>query len=127
MKEKKIEYIHIDELKPYALNAKIHSPEQIKKIAESIEHILSKLGIYRYIKRNFMECITEAKFIKEGRADVYLLNKDLAIEVINSEKEKNIEIKKAKYPCEIIIFDSHKIKTEEELNAWCDDNINPNN
>lgn len=35
--ELKIEYINKSELKPYANNAKIHTPEQIKQIKKSIE------------------------------------------------------------------------------------------
>ena len=33
----KVEYIHIDTLKPYDKNAKIHTPEQIEQIKESIQ------------------------------------------------------------------------------------------
>lgn len=32
-----IEYVAVDELKPYANNAKIHTPEQVGQIAESIK------------------------------------------------------------------------------------------
>ena len=33
----KVEYLPIDEIKPYKNNAKIHTPEQIDQIKKSIE------------------------------------------------------------------------------------------
>ena len=38
----KVEYIPIDEIKPYENNAKIHTEEQIEQIKKSIE----EFGIY---------------------------------------------------------------------------------
>ena len=91
--------------------------------AESDEHILAKLSIFRFLRRNCLDCITEARFVRGGRADLYCLSLDVAIEVVSSEKLGSIVLKQCKYPCEVLVFDVNKFNTKDKLLIWCVDNL----
>lgn len=45
---------------------------------------------------------TEAKFKNGNRADVYVLDNRVAIEVLDSEEPESIVSKKLRYPCPIV-------------------------
>lgn len=68
-------------------------------INETKEHILKKLEIFIELRKQGENLITEAKFNKGGRADIFSLN-GYAVEVLNSEKEKTCDLKD--YPVRVI-------------------------
>ena len=90
--------------------------------SESLTHIEVKLWLCYYLKEKGHFFITECCFKKGGRADIYLLNLNLAIEIVCSEKEKNIIIKKTKYPCDIEVINVNEIHTYSDVVIWCEDN-----
>jgi len=45
---------------------------------------------------------TESVFKNGSRADIYVLENRVAIEVLDSEKQDSIEHKRKKYPCRIV-------------------------
>lgn len=49
MERLKVEYLNIDELKPYKNNAKIHTAEQIEQIKNSIQKfgMIDPIGIWK--------------------------------------------------------------------------------
>ena len=51
-----------------------------------------------------LEFITEAKFESGGRADILVLDLNLAIEIVCSEDEESVEQKRGKYPVPILTF-----------------------
>ena len=68
---------------------------------ESESHALMKYWICRVLLSMKKEFVCEAVFENCSRADVYVLDDDIAIEVLISEKEKSILLKENKYPCVI--------------------------
>ena len=70
---------------------------------ESITHYLQKARICYSLLELGKHFVTEARFRnKLARADIYVLDNDVAIEVTNSEKEENIYSKELYYPCSIV-------------------------
>jgi hypothetical protein len=49
---------------------------------------------------------TEARINVESRADIYLPEKSVAIEILETEKLSNIEEKAKKYGCRVIAINS---------------------
>jgi hypothetical protein len=92
--------------------------------AESQEHIMAKLRICQFLKDNIIDFITECRFTKGGRADIFLINSGKSIEILNSEKESNLNIKQSKYPGEIIMYDLKN--APKDFETWCNENLNPN-
>jgi hypothetical protein len=118
------EYGHYNYLGAVNMSDKVHKNCLRFSSAESQEHILAKLRICQWLKDNIIDFITEARFIKTGRADIFLLQSGKSIEILNSEKESNLNIKQSKYPGEIIMYDLKN--TPKDFNIWCNENINPN-
>lgn len=83
--------MHVNCIRQNVNNSKIH-----ENIKSDICYALDKKGI---------QFITEAEF-KEGKgiADILILDKGMAIEIMHSEKDENIAKKKKKYPCPIASF-----------------------
>ena len=89
---------------------------------EGDEHFTMKGKVLKKFADNGWSVMTECNFYK-GRADVVAwiwdkYNKDYIfqiIEILHSEKEKNIEIKKTYYPKGIII---RNVKTSDDLRLF---------
>jgi hypothetical protein len=82
---------------------------------ESKEHAIRKCEVCHKLlelgKRFYTECV-----FKNGlRADIYVLDDDLAIEIQKSEPDESIEKKRRKYPCPIITI---KTTGEFEKELW---------
>ena len=71
------------------------------KANTSLEHSLTKARICYFLEVLGLHYVTEAVFKNNKRADIYVLDSDKAIEVLNSEKFLNLELKALDYPCEI--------------------------
>jgi len=81
---------------------------------ESDEHIQMKLEICKYLRKQGEEFYTETVFTGgKGRADIVSADRELIIEVVNSEKEKSIIEKQKKYPLPIIFVDANQEFKEE--------------
>ena len=65
---------------------------------ESMAHKLRKIDICRDLVLVGKHFITEAIFVKGGRADVLVLDDAKIIEIVASEKEESLVIKRDKYP-----------------------------
>ena len=77
---------------------------------ETPKHYLQKCKICYELRKMNIEFICEARFYEGTRADIYVIDKDLAIEVLHTEKDENLEKKRKKYPCWVV-----GIRTEEEV------------
>lgn len=66
------------------------------------EHEDFKYEVYKELRKRDIDVITEAVFKRGGRADLFLPQHSLAIEILSSEKDENIDIKATRYPCEIV-------------------------
>lgn len=59
---------------------------------------MAKYLICRFLMKNNFEFYTEAKLIGGGRADIFVLDKGLIIEVLSSETVEQLAEKTKKYP-----------------------------
>ncbi len=82
-------------MKQNAKKNKCGFPGRFKHAAKIFEicYWLNQLGKTFY---------TEAVFRNGSRADIFVLDDRVAIEVMDSEQEKSIESKREKYPCRIV-------------------------
>jgi hypothetical protein len=71
------------------------------KANTSLEHSLTKARICYFLECLGVHYITEAIFKNGKRADVYVLDKDVALEVIDSEGLKSVGRKIVDYPCDV--------------------------
>ena len=90
---------------------------------ETDSHALVKFWIYRWLRLNLFDVITECRFKNGKRADLFVLNygDGLAIEVVCSETANSILDKRMSYPCKIEVLDCNKCFSKEEVFAWCED------
>ena len=80
-------------------------------LAEGWKHFERKCAICWVLACNNLPFYTEAVFKgSKGRADILTVvdGRPVAIEIINSEDERSIEMKKLKYPCDVV-----EIKVDE--------------
>ncbi len=82
---------------------------------ESRAHALKKCEICHMLKGLEKEYYTEAIFKGGGQADIFVLDDCVAIEILNSEKQKSIDSKSRKYPCRIIAVPVNEEFKEEML------------
>jgi hypothetical protein len=69
----------------------------------SFAHEAKKLEICYALKSKGQEFVCEAEFKgKKGRADVFILDDCVAIELLESEKQESIQKKRQIYPCRIV-------------------------
>ena len=68
---------------------------------ESLEHKIAKCAVCIMLVEKGYEFYTEAYFTNGLRADVYVLDLRVAIEIAKSEEEKSIMKKFRDYPCDI--------------------------
>lgn len=95
-----------------------HYPGGCIKITEkeSLLHATIKLQVAYWFKVNGYEVYSEANFQDAGRCDLIAINRRgyfYIIEIVNSESKKSIELKRQKYPGEIIVIDAKTFKYEE--------------
>ena len=69
---------------------------------ETEEHFLQKCRVCYELAKMNIEFICEARFYEGTRADIYVLDKDVAIEILHSEKDENLEKKRKEYPCWVV-------------------------
>jgi hypothetical protein len=74
--------------------------------SESKRHYLKKSEVCYFLKLLNEPFWTEAKINPESRADIYLPQKEVAIEIFESEKPDSIEAKAKKYGCRVIAINS---------------------
>ena len=77
---------------------------------ETMEHYLQKCKVCYELAKMNIEFICEARFYGGTRADIYVLNKDTAIEILHTEEWENLEKKRREYPCWVV-----GIKTDTEV------------
>jgi len=74
--------------------------------SESIRHYLKKSEVCYFLKLLNEPFWTEARINVESRADIYLPEKSVAIEILETESDKKLEEKAKKYGCRIVAIDS---------------------
>ncbi len=74
--------------------------------SESKRHYLKKSEVCYFLKMLNEPFWTEARINVESRADIYLPEKSVAIEILESEKPSNIDEKSKKYGCRIVAINS---------------------
>ena len=67
-----------------------------------LKHAAKIFEICYWLNAHGKTFYTEAVFKNGSRADIFVLDDCVAIEVMDSEKEKSIDSKKEKYPCRIV-------------------------
>ncbi len=81
---------------------------------ETDEHIDMKLAICKYLKENGLEYYCEAIFEKSRlRADIVVADRELIIEVVDSETEESKERKRTSYPLPVIFVDANQEFSEK--------------
>ena len=133
MERLKVEYLNIDELKPYKNNAKIHTAEQIEQIKNSIQKfgMIDPIGIWKgeIVEGHgrLIACkelnITEVPIIRldhltDEERKAYTLahnkltmNTDFDIDLLNDELDDIVNIDMSDFGFEMI---EEKIKEKEE-------------
>lgn len=79
---------------------------------ETKAHVYMKLEICNWLKEQGKEFYTEAIFLNGSRCDVLNADNLIIYEVLNSEKEDNIELKKGYYP---EIFEIRKVNANQQF------------
>jgi len=82
----------------------------------TLRHAVKIFEICYWLNGHGKAFYTEAVFKNGSRADIFVLDNRVAIEVMDSEKEKSIDSKKERYPCRIV-----EIQIDEE---WKEELIN---
>ena len=67
--------------------------------SESKRHALKKLEFCYYLKMLGLKFWTEARINKESRCDIYIPEKGVAVEILDSESEENLVSKAKRYKC----------------------------
>lgn len=80
--------------------------------ANSIEHERKKFEICWWLLKNKHQFITEAIFNDGFRADIFILDTGVALEILHTETDKQFKRKLDKYPKEIKV---HKIRSDEKF------------
>jgi hypothetical protein len=78
------------------------------------KHFLAICRLCYYFVNNGENIVTEAKLPK-SRPDILNLSREVAYEVLNTEKQKNIELKKEYYTYPIVPLTADEILSTEEL------------
>jgi hypothetical protein len=69
---------------------------------ETMGHYLQKCRVCYELRKMNIDFVCEARFYGGARADIYVLDRDLAIEVLHSEQWENLEKKRREYPCWVV-------------------------
>ena len=67
-----------------------------------LKHAVKIFEICYWLNAHGKTFYTEAVFKNGSRADIFVLDERVAIEVMASENEKSIESKRKRYPCRIV-------------------------
>ena len=82
----------------------------------TIRHEMAKAEACYWLKKAGLEFVCEAVFKNGGdRADIFVLDHCVAIEIVESESEASIEKKRKKYPCRIVTLTAGQELKEELL------------
>ena len=72
-------------------------------IANSVEHEVRKFLVCFYLRKLGLSYFIEAIFeYNKGRADIFVTDKEVAIEILESEEEERFAQKKLTYPCRVV-------------------------
>ena len=84
---------------------------------ETEEHINMKFQIAKYLLKNNEEFYCEAIFANgSGRCDILAADRQICLEVVNSETEISIAKKRAKYPLPVIFVNASQEFDEKLIN-----------
>jgi len=90
-------------------HAKIHRNCVKTSPGETDGHARIKFEISRALQEMGIEYVTEAIFKdRKGRADIFVLDNCMAIEIVGTETAESIEMKMKKYPCELVVVSTDK-------------------
>ena len=78
-------------------------------VNNTIHHEITKAVVAFILKQNKHSYFTEAIFANKKRADIFDITEEIAIEILNTEEEKDL-IKKESYPVNI-----YSIKVTDEI------------
>ena len=138
MERLKVEYLNIDELKPYKNNAKIHTAEQIEQIKNSIQKFgmndpiaIGKDNLIVEGHGRLIACkelnITEVPIIRldhltDEERKAYTLahnkltmNSDFDIDILNDELDNILNIDMSDFGFDLGVLDSDEFGTDFEL------------
>lgn len=88
-------------------------------VHNTLEHELAKFYLaWEQLKLN-KSIVVEAIFTNGLRADIFVLDDDLALEVVTSESKESIANKRKSYPCDLI-----SLKSEDIIRYWRSKNVN---
>lgn len=69
---------------------------------ESKRHYLKKAEFCYFLKLLKIDFYTEARINLSSRCDIFLPDLNLAVEILDSEKKFNLEVKAKKYGCRVV-------------------------
>ena len=82
-------------------------------------HEMAKCIICIYLKKNKRNFVTEAIFKEgKGRVDVLDITRGICYEVVTTEKKESIEVKKGKYPLDLIELNSIDVMAYDPNELW---------
>ena len=83
--------------------------------ANSMPHELAKLRAAYILRKHGKSFVCEAVFERtRARADIYVLDDDVAIEIVHSEDVKKAT-KRTRYPCRIVYHNAEEVFEMEEI------------
>ncbi len=80
----------------------------------TLKHAAKIFEICYWLNKHGRTFYTEAVFKNLSRADIFILEDRVAIEVMDSENQKSIDSKRERYPCRIVEIQKDQ-EWEEEL------------
>lgn len=99
------------------LDRSYHFKENILKLNKhsNLKHELAKFLTLWELTQNGLTVISEAIFRNKKRADLFVLEWNKAIEIVNSETEESIEKKKKEYPVEITFLKADAVIKQNKI------------
>ena len=74
----------------------------VARLGEEEDHFLGKCKECYLLHKEGKTFYTEAEFKNgSGRADIYVVDDELAIEIVSSERQDSIDRKRKEYPCDV--------------------------
>ena len=77
--------------------------------SETEMHFLAKAKICYWLLKNDKKFICEARLINGNRPDIFNITDGIAIEIVHSEIQKSIDLKKTKYGIYIVAVDAMEV------------------
>ena len=81
-----------------------------------LKHAAKIFEICYWLNKHKRWFYTEAVFKNGSKADIFVLDDRVAIEVMDSENQKSIEDKRERYPCRIVEIQKDQEWKEELIN-----------